>query len=486
MKEKYFVELKKLYADFKKIYKTRADEQRKITCSQIKSKGRMCDVFPYQAERIGKRTKGKVVKEIEMKDDNFIFYFDENNRIRLVEEACTFLKKICDYECYEYMDNKIYAYCGALSGVKSISIGVYKNNKLMEKYTLYSLERYAYEKYIYKNDLLCYIETYVYEERKETRQWKERFYFKQKSDLQLIQRVEGSWRENRYSTVKINNKKLESNVENHVNGLSKKMFGQVRDMKDLVLGLNLNLENDISDIDFFFEFNGEVQKLNSEYNLLIRDLPLDNEEKEKVVNCVLKALIRLWDEKYLDEQVGLKIIKNGINVLSEKRILPRWVQRNPQLVFDVDMIRYQYLDKKKSIEEKKIKEIFKDFKRSINKDMSLTELVTCFEEMSKVPAKDASYEFLEDMFFIQAETVTYKSKLMFGFSLIRQIPYKEEFIHLGMEVILELNDANKLMSHSCWNEDVKGDFFSYVRGTDVYTLNSNNQVHDVRVFVEEI
>ena len=87
MEEKYFVKLKKLYADFKKNYKTRADEQRKITCSQIKTKGRIYDVFPYHAEQYGYKTKGKVVDEIEMKDDNFIFYFDQKSNLKLIQRV---------------------------------------------------------------------------------------------------------------------------------------------------------------------------------------------------------------------------------------------------------------------------------------------------------------------------------------------------------------------------------------------------------------
>lgn len=485
MEEKYFVELKKLYADFKKNYKTRADEQRKITCSQIKTKGRIYDVFPYHAEQYGYKTKGKVVDEIEMKDDNFIFYFDENNRIRLVEEACTFLEKICDYECYEYMDNKIYAYCGALSGVKRISTGIYDNNKLMEKYTVYSLERCAYEKYIYKDDLLCHIDTYVYEERKQPRQWKLKFYFDQKSNLKLIQRVEGSWRENRYNAVKISNKKLETVMEYQLMELWKDVQCYVNNTETPVIGVSLNLENDVSDIEFYFEMNGKTQILDKKYNVQIRDLPLDEDEKEKIVNIVLKTMVRLWDEKSLDEQVGLKIIKGEINILKEENALPNWVKRNPQVHVGVETIRYQHLDENQKLKEKRIKEIFKDLTKSTDKKKSLIELVDCFEAVSKVVAKDANYEFLEDMFLLQAEAVTYKDRLMFGFSLTRQIPYKEEFVQLGMEVIYELNSANKLISHSCWNENVEGDFFSYVRSTDAYKLGCEDPVCDVRLFLNE-
>lgn len=485
MEEKYFDELRRLYADFKMCYKTRADGQRKKTCRQIKTKGRKYDVFPYQEERIGNKTKGKEIDEIEMKDDNFIFYFDESGRIRLVEEASTFLKRICDFECYEYVDNRIYAYYGSLSGVRRISVGLYKDGKIMEKYTMYSVERYSYEKYVYNDNLLNCIETCVYEVRKETRKWKHKFYFDQKNNLKLIQKIEGSWRENSYSTVKINNKKLEVCIERQVIDLWQTMFSKVHNMDNSVVVINLNLENDISDIDFFFEVHGEMQILEKKYNLPIRDLPLDRDEKEKIVYSVLKVMVRLWDEKCLDEKVCLKIIKDGVNILNEKKALPRWVQKNSQLVFGIDTIRYQHLDEEQKFETKKVKELFKDLQKSTNKEMFLPELVTHFEEMSKVIAKDASYDFLEDMFIVQAEVVTYQNKLMFAFSLVRQVPCKEEFVQLGMEVIYELNDANKSGAHFCRSEDVEGDFFSYVRSTDVYNLQCKDQVYDVRIFFEE-
>ena len=485
MEEKYFVELNKLYADFEKNYKTRADEQRKVTCSQIKTKGRMYDVFPYQEERLGDKTKGKVVKEIEMKDGNFIFYFDENNRIRLVEEACTFLKTLYSYECYEYVGNKIYKYCGVLSGVNRISIGIYENNKLMETYSMYSWERRAYEKYIYNGDLLCYIETYVFEERKANRQRKEQFYFNEKGDLQLIQRIRGAWKENTYSVVKINNKKLESAIDHQVTAMWKDLQCQINSLESPVIGINLNLENDISDIDFFFESKGEMQILDKKYNIRIRDLPLDNDEKEKIINIVLKTMLRLWDEKCLDEQVCLRIKMDGVNILNKENILPRWMKKNLQLVVCEDVIRYRHLDEKQKSKEKRIKEIFMDLKKSVNKDKTLSDLVTCFEQMGKVIAKDANYESLDDMFLMEAETVSYKDRLMFGFSLIRQIPYKEEFLQLGMEVIYELNDRNRLISHSCWDEDVDGDFFTYVRSTDAYNIGCKDSVYDVHLFLNE-
>lgn len=130
MEEKYFEELRSLYVDFKSNYKARVEEQRKLTDKQIKTKGRKYDVFPYSEERIGNKTKGKEVDEIEMKDNNFIFYFDAEGRIRLVEEACTFLKRISDCECYEYVNDKIYAYYGSSIGARRICLALYEGDMI--------------------------------------------------------------------------------------------------------------------------------------------------------------------------------------------------------------------------------------------------------------------------------------------------------------------------------------------------------------------
>ena len=166
-----------------------------------------------------------------MKDNNFIFYFDAEGRIRLVEEACTFLKRISDCECYDYVNDKIYAYYGSSVGARRICLALYEGDMIKEKYSVYSLERCAYEKYVYNDDLLSYIETCIYEVKKEPRKWKQKFYFDKKNNLQLIQRVEGAWREKHHSLQKKHN-------------LQKTMFNQTFNMENLVIGVNLNLENE--------------------------------------------------------------------------------------------------------------------------------------------------------------------------------------------------------------------------------------------------
>lgn len=459
MNDKYFDELRLLYIDFKANYKTRAEEQQKKAKYQVKTKGRKYDVFPYQEEMHGDKTKGKVVDEIEMKNDNFIFYFDDADRIVLVKEASTFLKRICDFECYEYVDGKVYAYYGSLSTARRICLAIYEEDKIIEKYSIYSLERYGYEKYVYKDNVLSYIEVCIYEEKKEPRKWCKNFYFDSRNNLKLIQCVSGKWRQNYYCTVKIKYKKLEEAIEHEVMDLYQFMLHKVGTIKESVIEVVLNMEENISDIDFFVEWNGQIQELNKRYNIPIREFPLDRDEQERIVNSVLKSIVRLWEEKNLSQEVSFRIKKDGVNILTESNILPRWLKKTPELICDTDTIQYQYRGENEKVEMKKIKEIYKDFKKSTNNEMSFPDLVDHFERMSKVVAEDATYEYLDDNFLMQAESIQHKNKLMFAISLIRQIPHHDEFYQLGMDVIYERKDVNKLMAYSCWSDDVEGDFF---------------------------
>lgn len=460
MQKKYFDELKTLYVKFEKDYEKKIEEQRKLMVKQVKTKGKKYSVIPYREERLGNKIRGKIVDEIEMKDDNYIYYFDDEDKIRLVEEASSFLKKIDSFECYDYYNNKIYEYHGNFSSLSAIKLSLFDNGKIQEKYVIYKPEHFAYEKYVYKDNILSRLDVCVLKTGRESHEWCENFYF-DNDKLKLIQRVDGIYKLNRYCDVKINYKKLDKNLETQIVEIYQALYEKTKISSILILTIHLNIDDRNPNIDLFFEIDNEEYIL-QEKNLNkipLREFPLDSQEKQKILDSVLKTLVRLWDKKILEEDIYLKIIKDGNNILDDESIIPKWLKNNSQISFSKEEIRYKYIEKAEKIMSKNIKEIFEDLKKATNKKMSLENLFKIFEEMSKVSVKDISNDDMEELFLMQAETVWFNEKLMFGLSFIRQVPFEDEFLQLGMEVFFELDDKNKLVSSSWWSDEVKSDFF---------------------------
>lgn len=335
--------------------------------------------------------------------------------------------------------------------------------------------------------LLDRINVCVMEEKKEPRKWKQRFYFDENNNLRLIQRVMESYRMNCYSEVKLNYKNLDQYIENRVVDCCQQCF--VNDKKIYAIDISLNIGEENPDIDLLVDTDTERKIIQDEfvckYNIPLREFPLDDEEKDKVLNSVLKTIVRLWDNGILAESISLKIRKDGVNILDESNILPRWIIKNQQIVLSEQMIQYKQMEHSENVESKSIKEIIGNLENETTKKMQLEELVVLFQKMSNVIVKDVSDTNAADIFLMQAETVMYAGKLMFSFSLVRQIPLEDEFLKLGMEVIYELNTKNKLVSDSYWSDEVDGDFFAFVKNTEIYESMSKEKVYDVRVFWEE-
>lgn len=478
MQKKYFDELQILYIEYKENYAKRIERQRQLLTKQVKTKGKKYSVIPYSEERLGNKLSGKIVDEIEMKDNNYIYYFDAQGKIRLIEEACSFLGKIYSFEYYDYYDDKIYQYRGNLSRFGSVKLSILDNDKIQESYIMYEPGHFVYERYLYKDNILSQINVYRSENGK-VREWHENFYF-DNSKLKLIQRIEGIYKLNCYCNEKINYKKIANDLENQI----VKIYPEG---KTSVLTIWLNLESEISNIELMFgivdkEYATKEENINE---IPLRKFSLDCQEKEKILNTVLKAIVRLWNSKSLEDNVYLRIIKDGSNILENDSIIPNWVKNDLQISFDKDLIRYKYIKKAEQVKSKTPRELAEDLKKSTNKKMSLECLLDIFEGISKIPVKDISEENIEELFLMQAETVLFNKNLMFGISLIRQIPFEEEFLQLGIEVLFELDDKNKMVSSHWWSDKVEGDFFSFVKSTDIYLSESKKKVYDIRIFLEE-
>ena len=481
MDEKYFEELKLVYTKYKKNYSHIIEKQRENVFRQEKMKGKKYNVFPYKQERLGNKLNGKEVAEIEMKDDNYIYSFDEMERIILIEEASTFLGKIYNYECYDYVQDRIYGYRGDSRNLKFVQIGILENGKVKEIYAISDMERFIYEKYDYNDGVLESISQNIFCENKEPRQWKELFYFDEKNNLKLIQTVEGVHKRNNYCAVPIAYKKLDKMLEQQIVDIYQSDKNNVNKMD--AIEINLYNREKIPNLDIYLRSNGKgLEKKQYPHidNILLRKYPLDDEEEKKIISNILKSILRLWDEKILAENVTLKVMIEGADI--EENLLPEWIKKKNAITIKEDKFKYNMLQRKEKKESMGLKDIFKVMKR-VDKSMSFEQLVFFFKKIASIEVIDIDYE--EELLFMQSEVVTYKNKLMFGVLLVRQIPFGDEYIQLGMQVIYELNEKNKGIGSAIWSDCVEGDFFSFVRKTEVYQLVEKEKIFDVQVFMEE-
>ena len=485
MNEQYFEELKNIFTKYNKNYCEKIERQREIISRKEKTKGKKYNVFPYKEERLGNKLTGKEVSEIEMKDDNYIYHFDDVGRIRLVEEACTFLRKISDFECYDYKNDRIFYYSGNNKKFNYIQCALLENAKVMESYAISDLERFIYEKYEYIGERLYSIEKTILCENKEPRKWIEYFYYNG-SVLKMIQKVEGSHKINNYCTESIKYKKLDKLLEQQCIDIFQQQENYINTNKNYFLEINLQDINHFPDLDITFKCN-EKNVYENKYpyvnKIQLRKYPLDEEEEKKIIGSILKSILRLWEDKIIPPDIFVKLMIESKNISNNQNVLPRWIMKQSEVIINDNKFMYNNILKNQEKKEgMMLIDIFEEMKK-MNKNMSFDELLTHFNNLANIEIKDKSYE--EELFFMQSEVIKYKDDLKFGILLVRQIPSDDEYIQLGINVIYELNDKNKRIGSTIWSDGIEGDFFDYIRKTEVYKLIEDEKIVDVKIYMEE-
>ena len=89
-----FKEIEKQFIEIEDNYIEKIKYTREMCSRQIISKGIMFNVYPFEAQRHGWKVSGKKISKVIMKDNCYIYYFDDKNKIRLVENVSEFLGKM--------------------------------------------------------------------------------------------------------------------------------------------------------------------------------------------------------------------------------------------------------------------------------------------------------------------------------------------------------------------------------------------------------
>ena len=114
-----------------------------------------------------------------------------------------------------------------------------------------------------------------------------------------------------------------------------------------------------------------------------------------------------------------------------------------------------------------MKKALRFLKKKVNSNMTLSELVDVFEEMSKMPIDTDDDTLLLDTCFYDP---TFSGNIVHNFSLVRQVPdSKGEYYQLRLEITLETQETEISFPNPIWSDAIEGqDFFEVVRNSTPY------------------
>lgn len=150
-----------------------------------------------------------------------------------------------------------------------------------------------------------------------------------------------------------------------------------------------------------------------------------------------------------------------------------------------EIVPFDFVDRE--LPEKEISFVYKNFKKEIKDNMLLPELVTAFEKMCKTPIKAIDDVLLfetgiYDMLLF--ETGIYDSFLCF--SLARQIQEEgnDEYVELRLDIQYKTDKIKKYPSKVTWSDEISGDFFEYVRNSDIYSLLKDEKIENLDIYMD--
>ncbi len=117
---------------------------------------------------------------------------------------------------------------------------------------------------------------------------------------------------------------------------------------------------------------------------------------------------------------------------------------------------------------------------SIQKGMSLEEIITCFQKMCEIPIEDDSILF-ETGIFDFADKKDY-----FYFSLVRQFSNgNDEYYQIHVDVLYNPTKENKKFHETEWSDCMEESIFDYIRKSPAFLYCSNNEYVNIEIFMGE-
>lgn len=333
MNESIFEQLKKEYETMQSDYQLQINLHREQAVRQCFNKGYLIDILPFEHELHGYKLGKKVLNKMMMETGCFVYHFNTQNKVCLVEGASTFLKRIENYTLYDYHEDYLYKYECQQAGIISVNKYFLNNGRISEGYT-YAKFGHSYEQYVYNEERLIKIIVTHFDHQQETKsEWENHFHYDKKEKLELIQQVyNNGYVVNKYADVKLNYKKLETRlyeackeeIESFLNGHVTEKFNT------MALRLWIDDLNPMLDISFSVSEDEKISVADWSYSCVasvsITDIPLDSTQQDKLVSIVYRILVKLLDNGVLHKDIKLKVFYHEEQVIGlDKRAIQKIV-----------------------------------------------------------------------------------------------------------------------------------------------------------------
>jgi hypothetical protein len=124
------------------------------------------NVLPYENEITGYKLNGKVLKQVIQHKDCYIYYFDVNNNLVLIENMTDEFPKPYYFTMYFYCENMIETMYWQSDRLSNITHYVFQNGIVTDK-VMWAERGSSFAHYEYQNDMLVKIATWAKEHKQE-------------------------------------------------------------------------------------------------------------------------------------------------------------------------------------------------------------------------------------------------------------------------------------------------------------------------------
>lgn len=471
--------IERIYKEFKEKSEETVRNIKNSNCDKVYAKGKLCSVYPFEIEKMsGRVPNGKAVDKPELKDGYYTYYYNDAGQVRMIEYASSFLGRNYQYEIYEHTEELLIKYRYEISGACSVIMMYMSDNNISQTYKLYRGERLEICRNSYSGGKLNLINACLYDfiTRTKMREWTEEFVYDKKDNFIGIQRFENGYRENIYWKNRIKIKKLEREITGCINAINSRKS----DVNEYCC-INAALESKEPYVGVSGE--GCHDSGHDSEIIKIKEYYLDEDEKEKVCNLILRIITDGWNSGSMDINHKYKISNNGKSILKNKEKLPGWFKNNPQIKYDDFHVSCKGGQVQHHV--KSINQIKREIKDSIKNLHTLGEIYSSFFEIFNCYIKYKG-EWLENDFLFCAEAVQHNGELMFEMEISCQLAAGDNLYKTGIKVFYKFEEWNKTASMTVWKSDIENDFFDYILDTDIYKTAVGKKIYGKCSFFENL
>lgn len=269
----------------------------------VVSKGELVNSTPYFHERMGIKINGKVLQSPIISDDCIKHHYDNENRLIMVEEYSTFLKKFLIRDIYLYKERteRLYLSSGKLARL-FVFDNAFSNTKLCLSFA--GLNGYCIEEFIYDDGLLKEIKISRDKVASDHQTEIHKFVYEGQNLVQIERVCQNGYRELNYTTKKPNFSKIKEEIYHNLKklianyGASFSSFGIEGFIDQQKPMFCVCFTEDNSPSDLLADWNVKM------YDVGIYDWQLNHTQEKRCAKIIAEIIVELVEEGLLkDKQI---------------------------------------------------------------------------------------------------------------------------------------------------------------------------------------